>query len=823
LLEGFKQIPLKEIRYRETIILEMDLDSILERRPQLVLVDELAHSNAPGSRHNKRYQDVEEILSSGIDVYTTLNVQHIESRSDLVYQITGIAVQEKVPDSFLELADQMELIDISPEVLLSRLSDGKVYLGEQAEKAAENFFKIENIIALRELALRFTAEKVDEQLRSQMILKQISGVWNTNERLLVAISHSAYSARLIRAARRMAYNLEAPWIALYVETGEDLTDEEQRRLRRNLHLAKELGAELIHTRDRTIVGAIKRVAREKNVTQIVIGRPDKRFLRDFIAQGTILEQLARETGEIDIHVIRQDRTPKSRRSLFRVPQLKTGFFPYWYVLWFLITVSFGSYALLPWIGYRSMGFVFLFAVLVVGIISTLGPILFAAVFCAIIWNYFFIPPQFTFAIKEPEDLMNLVAFFVVAFVAGFLASRIKRQEIDLVERAHRSAILYEFSRRLAEAKSIQEIANRANEGVEQVFNFDSVILMKKAPGVLSEAPANVSFRTIEGKEFALATWSLQNRKRAGWSTETLNSSSCLSVPLEGRSGMIGVLLLWPRKMSPLSLDQENLLETLASNLAIGLERELFEAKAKDTEILESSERLHQALLSSVSHELRTPLTAIIGNATALKDNKTSKDEKGRKIIIDDLIDSSERLNRVVENLLDMSRISSGALKVKEELFEIGDFVDSTLSRSRSLFKKHRLELKSAREEMFVKGDDRLLEHVLINLLANAAAYSPEGSLIQVIVERVDTKARISVIDEGRGLEESDLEKIFERFYRAAGTPTGGTGLGLSIAKSLVEAQRGEITANNRADRSGCIFQIKFPLANFPKAGIETMI
>ncbi len=813
MLEGLEIIPKKKLNYRHTSLEEMDIDGILKRNPSLVLIDELAHSNAPGSRHHKRYQDVKEILSYGIDVYTTLNVQHIESRSDLIFQITGVAVQEKVPDSFLELADQIELIDISPEVLLRRLGEGKVYIGDRAEQAAAHFFKLENIIALRELALRFTAEKVDEQLRSQMVMKQIPGIWNTNERLMVAISQSPYSARLIRSARRMAYSLEAPWITLYVDTGEDLSEQDQKQLRKNLNLAKELGSEIVHTREGSIVEAVKRVALEKNVTQIIIGRPDKRFIRDRLAQGTILEQLVQETSEIDIHVIRQERKPKFKTYQLKIPQLKTGIFPYGYVLWFLFLVSLTSYAALPWIGYRSIGFIYLLAVLVVGSIFTFGPILFAAALSAMTWNYFFIPPQFTMTIKEPEDVMNFFTLFVVAFVAGYLASRIKSQELDLSERAHRSSVLYEFSRKLAEAKSISEISNRACEGIEQVFNFDSMILMKKAPGLLSDKPADLSEKTIQPKEFAVATWSLQNRKRAGWGTDTLSSSGCLAIPLEGHSGMIGVWVIWPRNVSRLSLEQENLLETFASNLAIGLERQIFEAKAKDAEILESSERLHQALLSSVSHELRTPLTAIIGNATALKDDKTAKDQKGRDMIITDLIDSSERLNRVVENILDMTRISSGALKVREDLFEISDFIDSTVKRSSNILKRHKIDIKQPLEELFIKGDDRLLEHVIINLLANAAAYSPEGSLIQILTEKKDSEVLISVIDEGLGLKEDEIEKIFERFYRASGTPTGGTGLGLSIAKALIEAHKGKIIAQNRGDRSGCIFKISFPLAS----------
>jgi len=811
LIEGLETIPRRRIDYKSTSLEEMDIDAILARAPDIVLIDELAHTNAPGSRHNKRYQDVQEVLLAGIDVYTTLNVQHIESRADSVYQITGVPVQEKLPDSFLEMADQIELIDLSPEVLLQRLSEGKVYLGERAVLAAENFFRIENIIALRELALRFTAEIVDDQLRSQRVLKQVQGIWNTNERLMVAVSFSPYSPRLIRAARRMAYNLEAPWIALYVDNGEEISAEDQRRLRKNLALAEELGAEIVHTRDTSVSAALRRVALEKNVTQIIIGRPDKRFIRDLVAQGTILDQLVRETSEIDIHVIRQERKPKYRGFHVHMPKMNAGFFSYWFTLWFLVAVSFGSYALLSIVGYRAVGFIFLAAVLAVGTMATFGPILFAASLSALIWNYFFIPPRFTFAIKEPEDLMNFFTLFLVAFVAGYLTSRIKKQEKDLSERAHRAAVLYEFSRRIGEAKSLAELADLTAASVSQVFGFDAAIFMKRAPGLLKDKPENQPNISVEAKDFAVATWTLQNRKRAGWGTETLSSSKCMSVPLLGRSGIIGVLLLWPRKVDQLTLDQENLIETFATNAAIGIEREMFESKAKETEVLEASERLHQALLSSVSHELRTPLTSIIGNATTLKNiddlNRTSE----REAVLADIVDSSERLNRVVENLLDMTRISSGALKVKTELFELSDFVASTLQRAQAITKGHRLKVNHDGSELFVNGDDRLLEHVLINLLANACAYSPKGSEIEVEIQKRNDQAFVSVIDEGPGLKEEEFSKIFERFYRAPGTPTGGTGLGLSIAKSLIEAQHGHIEARNRADQKGCVFTFSLPL------------
>lgn len=823
LLLGLEQIPKRRIEYKSTTLFEMDLDTILKRKPKLVLVDELAHTNADGSRHSKRFQDVQELLVAGIDVYTTLNVQHIESRSDLVFQITGVPVQEKIPDSFLDLADQVELIDLSPEVLLKRLNEGKVYLGDRAARAADGFFKFENIIALRELALRYTAEKVDSQLRDQMILKQVPGIWNTNERLMVAVSFSPYSARLIRATRRMAYNLEAPWIALYVNTGESLNEADLQQLNRNLALARELGAELVHCAESSLIEAVKRTALEKNVTQIVIGRPDKRFVRDFLTQGTILDQLVRETSEIDIHVLRQERKPKFKGLKLKLPQLKTGFIPYWYTLWFLIAVGFLSYALAPWIGYRAVGFIFLSSILFIGTIASFGPILFAAGFCSFIWNFFFIPPQFTFEIKEPEDVMNVIAFFIVAFVSGYLTSRIKKQEFALSERAYTSSVLYEFSKSLGSAKSRMEIAQIARESFDRVFKCEIEILLKDESNELSQKSVGAELTKVDPKEFAVASWSFKNEKNAGWGTETLNSSKCLSIPLKGRAETIGVILVWPRKGSKKDPELESLLETFVSNTAMAFEREFFEEKSKEADVLASSERLHQALLSSVSHELKTPLTAIIGNATALNQDGNGLSDQGKQQVLADLIESSERLNRVVENLLDMTRISSGALKVREDIFELNDFVDSSLSRFSSVLKWHKIVFKKSNEEIFVKGDDKLLEHVLSNLLSNSSHYSPQRSEIRIDVTSSENFGVVSVTDEGSGIPHDAVEKVFERFFRVPGTPTGGTGLGLSIAKALVLAMGGSIEAKNRNDRSGSAFTFTIPRAKirFNKDGLPS--
>lgn len=806
LVENLEIIPRKKIPYKGAHLEELDLDAVLQRKPAIVLIDELAHANTQESRHAKRYQDVEEILKAGIDVFTTMNVQHLESRADLVTQITGVIVRETVPDSFLQKADQIELLDLTPDELLKRLKEGKVYLGDRAEAAAKNFFKIENLTALRELALRFTAEKVDHQLRDQMSLKQIMGPWNTNERLLVAISHSPYSSKLIRSARRMAFNLEAPWIALYVDQGNPLEEEDQKTLSKNINLAKELGAEVVSTRDQDVSDAIKRVCEERNVTQIVMGRPDRRFFKDLFAKGNLLDRLVRETSEIDVHVVRQERKSKYIGFHLKVPRLHSGFMAYWYTLWFLFAVSFGSYALLPLIGYRAIGFIFLLAVLAIASLASKGPILFSALLSVFTWNYLFIPPAFTFEIREPDDIMMCLSYLVVALVASYLANRIRRQEDDLKQREHRSNILYEFGKDISGAKDNKDIAQRAEEAVGKLFDSKIAIFVTCNDHQLDARPLNYFDDEISEKTMAVGQWTFKNQKKAGWSTSTLASSDCLSLPLIGKTKTIGVLLFFHQEMESLTIDQEIFLDSLSTHLATTLERNLLEKDAKESFVLKESEKLHQTLLNSVSHELKTPITSIIGASSALLDKKTLEQSEARETLLNDVIFSSQRLNRVVENLLDMSRISSGVLQIKKELFEVNDFVSSFLQRNLKFFNSHRIEFKES-VEVYIKGDDRLLEHVLMNLVSNATAYSHAGTRIEIKILPKDTLVEIQVLDEGSGLAPEKMENIFKPFYRLPGTPTGGTGLGLTICKSIVDAHGGSISAQNRQNHQGALFSI----------------
>jgi two-component system sensor histidine kinase KdpD len=812
LTKDLELLPKKNVAYKGADLAEMDLDAILLAKPNLVLVDELAHTNAPGSRHPKRYQDVEEILAAGIDVFTTVNVQHIESRADVVEQITGVPVRETVPDSFLELAQQIELVDLTPEELLKRLKEGKVYLGERAERAQQNFFKTEHLTALREIALRFTADLVDHELQSHRALQQIRGTWNTNERLLVAVSGSPLSARLIRAARRMAYQMEAPWVALHIETGSELSAKQQESLHKNIALAKELGAEIITTQDDSIPLAITRIAEQKNVTQIIVGRPIRRFFSDRIHGGTLLDRLIREASGIDVHVIRQENSVNKFSLPIKFPHLQSGFRNYWNTFWFLIGVTFLSSLLNPAIGYHSVGFIYLVAVMVLSLFSSRGPLLFGSFFSALVWNYFFIPPLFTFAINSSEDAMMCITFFLVAMIAGTLAARIRQKDQALLQRETRSNLLYELGRDLNESASEREIAFTVTRVIRNLFKGDCLIL-KQVGHDLDPHPLFKTDTVLDNKDYSVASWAIKNHQKAGIGTHTLSSSRALCIPLQGKSHAVGVLLFYPR-LDPktitafsLPLDLENLLDTIATHLANSLERELFEKQMRKTSLLEESEKLHQTLLNSVSHELRTPLTSIIGTASALQDPVAGALEKSRLALTDELIASSRRLNRVVENLLDMSRLNTGFLQIKNEMIEINDLIRQTTQHLARDLSEHHLLLKLSATDLFCTGDYRLLEHALINLVVNAIHYSPVGSSITIQTDSFAQQIRIQVIDEGPGIPVESLAKLFDKFYRVPGSPAGGTGLGLSIVQGIMESHQGHIQVQNRLDRTGSCFTL----------------
>ena len=816
LLEGLEIVPRKIIKHRDKDLEEMDLERILIMKPELVIVDELPHTNIPGSRHEKRYQDVIEILDAGIDVYTAINVQHLESRKDVVETITGIKIRETVPDSIIERASMVELVDIAPSELIKRLKGGKVYLGDKALEAADKFFKEDKLTALRELALRMTAERVDQDLQRFTVSRDESP-WQTNERLLVAVSHSPYSEKLIRATRRLAYNLEAPWIAVHIDTGVQLNDEDQSQLVKNLNLARELSAEVITTTDTDLPNALKRIARQKNVTQVIVGRPTRRWFRDVLEGGSLLDRLVMESLEVDIHIIRMDNITHKRPSLLSELSLyrtKTGFLKYYNTIWFLIAVTFLSFAVEPFIGYRAIGFIFLLGVLAVGMFGSIGAVLFSAIASALIWGVCFIPPKYTFLISEPDDIILCISYFVVAITSGFLTNRIRFHEKLMHDRQEKTDVLYESLKDIANSENKKELINKVKDRIGKLLDGNCEVIIKGKDGALNFNLHKDYSLKLEDNERAVAIWTFQNQKAAGWSTDTLMQAKALYLPLKGVNESIGVFVFRPtktnRKFAP---DQENLLYSITGQLGVSIERDLLSKRISETQRLEDSEKLHQTILNSISHELRTPLTVILGAAASL-DSDLVKDPNV-KSLAESIAINGERLNRVIENLLDMSRLSNGSLALKLEWNDLSDLIGVVSRKLTKPLTSHKLIVKIAPDFQLIHTDFRLFEHALSNLILNCTQYSEAGTSIYIEAYKQNSRLFIIVKDEGPGISNDFQEHVFEKFYRVPGSPPGGTGLGLSIVQSIVELHKGSIRYEKNIP-TGSRFVIEFPYEKPPE-------
>lgn len=823
LTEGLVILPKKKIEYRGVTLEEMDLDEVLRRKPDLVVVDELAHTNVSGSRHEKRYQDVLEILEAGIDVYTAFNVQHLESRKDSVEAITGIPIRETVPDSILEVANLVELVDIAPTELLKRLKEGKVYIGDKALRAAENFFKVDKLTALREIALRMTAERVDQDLQKFISVRPEGSPWQTNERLLVAISHSPYSEKLIRATRRLAYNLEAPWIALHVDTGISLNDVDQGQLVKNLNLARELKAEVITTTDVDVPSAVRRICRVKNVTQVVVGRPTRRWFRDIIEQGNLLDRLVQESLEVDVHVIRQEGAALARPSFvdeISYYRSKTGFAKYGYTFITLVAVGLVGGVLDGFIGYRAVGFFFLLAVIIIGMFGSIGAVISAAAMSTLFWNYFFIPPKLTFAITTSEDFLMCIAFFVVALITGFLTNRMRFNEKVMREREERTNVLYEVLQDIANASEKSDFLNKVTARVGTLLSATCGVILKSSEGKLEFDDGRSFSIRLNEKDQAVAQWCFENKKSAGWSTDTLSQSGALFLPLKGTGESVGVFIFQPiKKTRKLDLEKESLLFSIVRQLGVSIEKHFLAKRVNENQRLKDSEELHQTLLNSISHEMRTPLTAILGAAAALENDELTGGSKYIKEVAFGLHGAADRLNRVIENLLDMSRLNSGVLSLKLEWHDFGDLISVAVKKLEKQLLAHKLKINFLDQIHLVKMDYRLMEHAISNLILNATMYTPAGTEIKITQKRIDHHFVIEIEDNGPGIPNEAIDKIFDKFYRVPGSPTGGTGLGLSIVKSIIELHKGNITVHPIHPK-GVSFVIELPFEEQPQVPEE---
>jgi two-component system sensor histidine kinase KdpD len=816
LLAGLEIIPRRQVDYRGTALTEMDLDTVIARHPQLVLVDELAHTNVPGSRHPKRYQDVEEILSAGIDIYSTVNIQHLESLSDVVLQITGVTVREKIPDRLVDEADEIELIDLPTDELLKRLKDGKVYISDQAMRALEKFFRKGNLTALRELSMRRAADRVDNQMLSYMQKKAIPGPWPAADRILVCISSHPMGERLIRSGRRLAEDLNAEWYVLFVETPQHLHMPSENRLRvqRFMRLAEELGAKVSAVSGESVAGAVITFAHEHNVTKIIAGKPFRpRWFE--ILRGSVIDQIIRDSGTIDVYVVSDEATiskPVGPKGL----QLHRPLWRYAVSTLLIVLVTLAGFPLKNFLDPTNLVMVYLLGVVLSAVYLGRGPSILASFVSVLAFDFFFINPTFSFTVNDTQYLLTFVGLLAVGLVISTSAALL-RDQVDTMRRKEQQTLaLFNLSRELTGAVSLSQVLTISQRASNLTMNRECAILLPQN-GKLEVRCASQDI-TLDESDMGVAEWSFKHSHPTGRGTDTLPASSLHFVPLLTANGPVGVLGIKQLENEPLlSIDQRMQLEGLANLTALAIERALLVESAAQSEMLRNTEKLQTALLNSISHELRTPLASITGVLTSLAESEKNHhparkmDTATRLELLNSATDQARHLNRLVENLLNMTRLESGNVHLSLGPCDLQDLIGSTLQQFSNRLKDRQLELEIPDNLPLVNCDASLIAVVFSNLLDNACKYSPEATPILIQVMECGKFAEIEIRDSGGGLPKDELGKIFMKFYRGSNQKNlSGTGLGLSICKGIVEAHGGWIRAESNRSGGLCIlFSLPF--------------
>jgi two-component system, OmpR family, sensor histidine kinase KdpD len=819
LLRGLEIIPRRRIDYKDQVLEEMDLDAVIARHPQIALVDELAHTNVAGSRHPKRYLDVEELLSRGIDVYTTVNIQHIESLNDVVAQITHVRVRETVPDSVFDRADAIELIDLTPDDLIQRLREGKVYVPKQAERALEHYFSPGNLTALRELALRRTADRVDEQLLNHMQANAIAGPWAAGERILVCVSEDPRAAGLVRYTKRMADRVHAPWTAISIETRRSLqlTDEERDRLVDTLRLAEALGAEALTIPgvERRIADDVIKFAQANNVTQIIIGKSSRSRWFETL-HGSVVHDLVRRAGNISVNVIAgEELTGAAVKSAVQTAARSDPFNPRPYLMALtIVAVGLGAAELIkPWFGIENVDLVLLTAVVVIAVRNGLWPSLLATVAASLCYNFFFLPPIYTFTITDPTNIAAFVLFTVIAILVSNVAARVRTQADTAVGRIRTTEQLYAFSRKLAGTATLDDVLWASAYQTALMLKVRVVLLLPE-DGVLTVKTGYPPEDELDKADLAAANWAWSNDRPAGRGSDTLPGAKRLFLPMRTGRGSIGVIGIDNDRTGPLlTPDQRRLLDALVDQGALAIERVLLVEDMDRVKRTVESERLRSALLTSISHDLKTPLASVLGAASTMRDLAGGLSDQQKHDLLATVIDESERLNRFIANLLDMTKLESGAIVPNTALHDIGEIVGSALRRASKILARHKVSLELEADLPMLELDAVLFEQVLFNLLDNAAKYSPADTNISIRSWREKGQVALQVADEGEGIPPAELESVFDKFYRAqkGDHVRPGTGLGLAISRGFVEAMHGRIFATNRSDRSGAVLTIRQPI------------
>jgi two-component system sensor histidine kinase KdpD len=830
LLDVLEVVPAKAVPHRGREFADFDLDAALRRHPALILVDELAHSNLPGARHPKRWQDVDELLAAGIDVFTTLNVQHLESLNDVVGGITNIRVWETVPDTVFDAADEVVLVDIPAEELLARLKSGKVCVPEQADRAAENFFRKGNLMALRELALRRTADRVEGDVQAYRIDKSIGSVWKTAAALLTCVGPGAGAERVVRAAARLASQLNAEWHAIYVETPtlQRLPAARRETILATLNLAQNLGATTAVIANPEVAESVIAYARKHNLSKLVIGRDPARRLWPWqrssgqklalLAPDIDLIEIGRSTGTRQSGVMRPvavadalagpDASEGRRRKRLRYVWAGVGCF----------AVTALSMPLAVRFDRSNIVAIYLLAVVLVGVRLGRGPAAFAAVLSVSAFDFFFVPPRFSFAVSDVQYLLTFCIMLAVGLITGQLTAGLRSQARVALHREERAAALYEIARDLSGAVQFDQVVKISDESIERTFHASAALLLPDAMGrvALASARSEPSLRV----DTSIAQWAFDKGHPAGVGTDTLPGSETLYIPLRAPAQARGVLALRPKNRRLLKIpEQRQLLDTFAALIAIALERVHYVGVAQDALVRMESERLRNSLLAALSHDLRTPLTVLVGLAESLAMTKPPL-SAAQSETAEAIQDEARRMSTLVGNLLDMARIESGEVTLDLQWQPLEEVVGAALDATRNMLKQHRLEVRLPRELPLVRFDALLIERVLVNLLENASKYTPAGSQVILSAEVVADKLKVSVSDNGPGLPAGREEALFQKFARGdRESATPGVGLGLAICRAIVESHHGTIDGINQSG-GGVTFSFMLPLGTPPVAAME---
>lgn len=815
LVLGLDVLPRLEIDYRGTKLYEFNLDAALALHPQILIVDELAHSNAQGVTHTKRWQDVMQLLEAGIDVYTTLNVQHLESLNDIIAQITGVVVRETVPDSVFESADEVELVDLPPDNLIERLREGKVYIPREAERAIANFFTKGNLIALRELALRRMAERVGEQMDVYRDKHAVHGTWPARDRLLVCIGPSPFAERLVRATRRMAASLKAPWIAVHIEGPNDanLSESSREQLTQTLRLVEQLGGETVTLSGQNIADELIQYARSRNVTKIVVGKPRQPLWKELF-RGSLVYGLTRKCGDIDVYVISGDLPPTT--TPLRPPRIIPGSRLNYLWATGVVLICTGISAILSrQLAPTNLAMIYLLGVVAVALWLGRGPSIFTAIISVAVFDFCFVPPRWTFAVGDTQYVFTFLVMLITGLIISTLTGRVQFQAESARRRERRTAALYAIGRELTATQSREQIAKIAVQHVMAAVDVQATVLLPDKDQKLVAFGQNLNDTSLNIHSEAVAKWAFDHGQTAGRGTATLPGSQGLYLPLQTSRKSVGVLGVIPLSSKSVDFDQIHLLEAFAGLIALALERAELEAEADQVRLDIETERMRSSLLSTVSHDLRTPLSIIIGAGSTLLEGEQTLEPKLRRELITSIIDESERLNRLVANLLDMTRLQAGALEVRKQWQPVEEVVGATLARLSRQLADHPVTTNIAADLPFVPLDDLLIQQVLINLLENAVRHTPAGTPVEISARRETDSIVIEVADRGPGLPQGELNRLFEKFYQPATSKNRiGAGLGLAICRGIVQLHGGKIEAANHPG-GGAIFRFFLPLDGTP--------